>query len=228
PDTTKRNPMRKLLTLGLFFLSLPAVAMELPVDDLAKWTTLSFNGIRPNEVGISDRALHIQVRGSASPLIFRLDKATHITGITVVASWVGELRIPEGATQGGENADDFVLKFGIVESGDQTLNWIRRRIAADWIRQLFSLAPRGSGVSRINFLSTTRQPELLGSSRTHPLSELLHETRIVYLDGPGDFEMSYRFPAPVEALGLWISADGDDTGSTFDLSINRITLHTVP
>lgn len=220
--------MLKLLSLGLLLISLPAVAVEVPVDDLAPWTTLSFNDIRPNEVSISDQAMLIRVRGSASPLIFKLDKPIKITGITVMASWTGELAIPEGAVQGDENADDFVLKFGIVESGDQTLNWIKRRIAADWIKQLFSLAPRGSGVSRINFLSTTQQQELLGSSRTHPLSDLLHETRIVYLDGPGDFQMEQQFAAPAEVLGLWISADGDDTGSTFDLRINSIILHTQP
>jgi hypothetical protein len=31
---------------------------------------------------------------------------------------------------------------------------------------------------------------------------------------------------PVVVLGLWISADGDDTGSSFNLSIERITLNT--
>jgi hypothetical protein len=38
--------------------------------------------------------------------------------------------------------------------------------------------------------------------------------------------MTYRFPEPVDVLGLWISADGDDTASNFDLQIRQITLHT--
>ncbi len=219
--------MRNLLVVCFVLLSAaPVAAVDVPVNDLAGWTVLSFNKIRPNEVAIDNGALNIGVRGSASPLIYGFETPLQITGIKLVASWQGELRIPEGLTQGDENADDFVLKFGVVEAGDQTLNWLKRRIAADWIKQLFLLAPKGSGVRRINFLSTTQQAGLLGTTRTHPLSELLTENRVVHLQGPGRFEMNYEFPAPVKALGLWISADGDDTGSNFDLTIESITLTT--
>jgi hypothetical protein len=53
---------------------------------------------------------------------------------------------------------------------------------------------------------------------------LLYETRISLLKGTGIFEMNHEFPEPVEILGLWISADGDDTNSIFDLNIKQITL----
>jgi hypothetical protein len=218
--------MRTLIVLSLSLLSAIVVAMDVPVDDLEPWTVLSFRNIQPNEVSVVDGALHIRVRGSASPLIYRFDEPTRIAGVTVVASWNGELRIPAGATQGDENADDFVLKFGIVEAGDRRLNWFQRSIAADWIKQLFKLAPKNSGVNRINFLSTTKQQELLGTSRTHPLSELLYETRVLYLDTPGRFVMTHEFSETVESLGLWVSVDGDNTGSNFDLRLERITLRT--
>ncbi|NNE62087.1 MAG: hypothetical protein HKN35_14425, partial [Woeseia sp.] len=91
----------------------------------------------------------------------------------------------------------------------------------------FKLAPEDSGVERINFLSTTQQKDRLGTSRQHPLSDLLYESRIVYLDAPGSFELKHDFPEPVETLGLWVSVDGDDTGSNFDLRIDSITLDTV-
>ncbi len=218
--------MRKLIAISLSLWATTAIALEVPVDDLEPWTLLSFNNIQPNEVTVVDGALHIMVRGSASPLIYKFDEPTRITGVTVVASWSGELRIPEGATEGDKNADDFVLKFGIVEAGDRRLSWFQRKIAADWIKQLFELAPKDSGVNRINFLSTTQRQELLGTSRTHPLSDLLYETRVVHLDAPGRFEMTHDFPEPVNSLGLWISVDGDDTGSDFDLRLERITLQT--
>jgi len=218
--------MRKLIVLSLSLLSATAVALDVPVDDLQLWTVLSFNDIPPNEVSVVDGALQIKVRGSASPLVYKLAEPTRITGVTVVASWNGELRIPEGAAQGDENADDFVLKFGIVEAGERRLNWLQRSIAADWIKQLFRLAPKNSGVNRVSYLSTTQQQELFGASRTHPLSDLLYETRVLYLDKPGRFVMTHKFPEPVESLGLWVSADGDDTGSNFDLRLERITLRT--
>ena len=218
--------MRKSIVLSLSLFSATAMALDVPVDDLGPWTLLSFNNIKPNKVTISDDALLVSVRGSASPLIYQFDEPVHISGVTVTASWSGELRIPEAATEGDENADDFVLKFGIVEAGDRRLNWFQRRVAADWIKQLYKLAPKDGGVNRINFLSTTQRPERLGESRTHPLNDLLHETRILYLDAPGPFVMTHEFPAPVEALGLWVSVDGDNTGSNFDLRLERITLRT--
>lgn len=219
--------MRTLVALILSLVAAPALAIDVPVNDLARWTTLTFNNIPPNEVSVDSGGLHIGVRSSASPLIYALDNPVRITGVTVLANWSGALHIPDGVTQGDKKADDFVLKFGMVEAGEQTLNWLQRRIAADWIKQLFRLAPRGTGVRRIEFLSTTQQEELLGTSRIHPLSDLLFEKRITLLESPGAFEMTYRFDEPVETLGLWISSDGDDTGSSFDLEIQRITLDTV-
>jgi hypothetical protein len=217
-----------LIVLILALLPVKLMAQDVPVDHLDPWIVLSFNNIPPNEVSVDDDVLHIKVRSSASPLIHKFDAPTFITGVTVVASWSGELRIPEGATEGDKNADDFVLKFGIVEAGERRLNWFQYSIAADWIKQLFKLAPRDRGVKRINFLSTTQQEGLLGTSRTHPLSDLLYETRILYLDKPGPIVMKHEFAEPVESLGLWISVDGDDTGSEFDLRIERITLRTDP
>ncbi len=219
---------RNLTALVLLFAAVPALAIGVPVNDLSLWRPLAFNNIAPNRVSIDDGALRIAVRGSASPLIYSFDEPVLLTGINVAASWEGELKIPPGAAQGDENADDFVLKFGVVEAGEQTLNWLQRRLAADWIKQLYKLAPRGSGIKRINFLSTTQQRELLGSARVHPLNDLLHEQRITLLDGPGAIEMSYRYDEPVMALGLWISSDGDDTGSAFVLTIFEITLQMEP
>ncbi|MEM9401309.1 MAG: hypothetical protein AAGA44_02340 [Pseudomonadota bacterium] len=218
--------MAKWVTLGLVLWTVTATAEDVSVDELDAWTVLSFSSIPPNEVSVVDGALSIKVRASASPLIYGFDTPTTLTAITVVGEWQGELRIPDGVVQGDKGADDFVLKFGVVEAGDRRLNFFQRRIAADWIKQLFKLAPKDSGVERINFLSTTQQADQLNNRRTHPLSDLLYEARILHLAEPGRFTMSYEFAEPVETLGLWISTDGDDTGSNFDLRLESITLQT--
>lgn len=205
-------------------LAANAFALEIPVDDLDAWTTLTFSKIPANEVSVDEGHLSIAVRQSASPLVFKLDEPTTVRRVNVRARWTGVINLPEGAVQGDKGVDDFVLKLGVVEAGERTLSWLQRRIAADWIKQLFRLAPAGTGVERINFLSTTQQAELVGSEREHPLSDLLYETRLTKLDGPGEFTLTHEFTEPVSVLGLWISADGDDTGSSFDLQIESITL----
>ena len=199
---------------------------EIPVSDLEQWISLEYRSIPANTVTVENGNLHIAVNKSASPLIHKLYEPLKATSVTVKASWSGKLNTPQGVVQGEAGADDFILKLGIVEAGDRTLNWLQRRIAADWIKQLFKLAPKDTGVERINFLSTAHQQNLLGTRREHPLNDLLYETRVTWLEAQGEFEMEYQFEEPVNVLGLWISSDGDDTESSFDLSIERITLNT--
>ena len=217
--------MKKTLLIALTLITAPALALDVPVADLEAWKVLSFRNIAANTVTVNDGVMNIAVDKSASPLVYKLTAPLTVTAVTVDASWSGALRIPENTVQGEDGADDFILKLGIVEAGDRKLNWLQRRIAADWLQQLFKLAPPGTGVRRINFLSTTQQQALVGSTRVHPLNDLLYETRVTYLPSPGEFTMTYRLPEPVDVLGLWISADGDDTASSFDLQIRQITLH---
>jgi len=217
--------MKKVLLTALALFAAPSLALDVRVGDMAAWKTLAFRNIAANTVTANDEGLHIAVRKSASPLVYKLDAPLTVTGVTVEANWVGALNLPENTVQGEAGADDSVLKLGVVEAGDRKLNWLQRRIAADWLQQLFKLAPAGTGVRRINFLSTTQQQALVGTARVHPLNDLLYETRVTYLPAPGEFTMTYRFPEPAGVLGLWISADGDDTASNFDLQIRRITLH---
>ena len=219
------NRMKKTLFIALTLITVPSLAFDVPVADLAAWNILSFRNIAANTVTVNNGLLDIAVNKSASPLVHKLAAPLTVTAVTVDANWSGALKLPENTVQGEDGADDFILKLGIVEAGDRKLNWLQRRIAADWLQQLFKLAPAGTGVRRINFLSTTQQQSLVGTARVHPLNDLLYETRVTYLPSPGDFTMTYRFPEPVDVLGLWISADGDDTASNFDLQIRRITLH---
>jgi hypothetical protein len=141
-------------TLLIFQVTI-GLADTIPLSDLSRWEQLTYNGIQPNTVTAQQDGLHITVRGSASPLIYRLDHPTVVTELQVVASWSGMITLPRMKTQGDEGADDFVLKLGLVEAGDQTLNWVQKRVAANWIKRLHGLAPAGTGINRIHFLTTT-------------------------------------------------------------------------
>lgn len=216
--------MTAVTALASTMLTMLANVSSIPVHDLANWTEAVYRGIPPNRVTVENGALRIAVKSSSSPLIYRFDQPLRLTGFSVEATWSGELEIPAGVIQGEDDADDFVLKVGLVVAGDRTLGWFQRRVAADWILRLYELAPEGSGIEGVRFYSTTRQLDLLGASRTHPLSELFYEERIAYLADSGPFSLSKSFQNPVETLGLWISSDGDDTTSELQVTIHRILL----
>lgn len=216
--------MIPLLVFIWLELAAGSAMISIPLDDAKSWVQLAYRGIPPNSVEFNRGGIHISIDRSASPLIYRLDQPVRLTGFTVEGSWRGRIQIPDGTIQGVNSADDFVMKFGIVAAGDKRLNWFQKRIAAPWILRLYELAPDGSGISNIRFYSTTQQPELLGTSRTHPLSDLIYEERVLHLDSPGSFKLSKSFDEPTETLALWISSDGDDTGSEFEVTIDSITL----
>lgn len=219
--------MTAMAVLSWAMLVMSGNSLVIPVDDLAKWTEAVYRGIPPNQVVIENGKLSVKVNNSSSPLIYRFEEPVRLKGFSVEASWDGALRIPAGVTQGENGADDFVLKFGLVVAGDKTLNWLQRRIAADWIVRLHELAPEGRGIENVRFYSTTLQLNLVGSTRTHPLSELFYEERLEYLAGPGSFSLARTFKDPVDTLGLWISSDGDDTASELEVKIHKIVLQLV-
>lgn len=213
-----------LLVASAYTVSADADVLCVPLDDAARWEALAFRKIPANEVSFGPDGMTLRINGSASPLVHGLETPARVSRVRVRGHWSGALTLPQGSVQGDEGADDFVLKLGLVESGDQTLNWFERKLAAPWIRTLFELAPTGSGVRRIHFLSTTMQADQLERSRVHPLSDLLYETRVALLEEPGAFEMDVILPEPAQVLALWISSDGDDTASRFTLHLDSITL----
>lgn len=217
--------MTATLTICSALISLQMQGLSIPVDSLKKWDELAFGQIPQNAASIKNEAMHIQVDRSSSPLIYRLDVPFKVKGFRIKASWNGRLNIPGSLIQGDDGADDFVLKFGLVEAGETKLSWLQRRIAPKWVLRLHELASGAGGVKRVNFYSTTLQRNQLGKQRQHPLNEMLHEERIQYLSMPGPFELAKTFENPIETLGLWIASDGDNTGSEFELIIHSIELH---
>ena len=97
-------------------------------------------------------------------------------------------------------------------------------MSARWIKTLFDLAPKGTGIDRIQFLNAVQYPDLLGRQRQHPLSELIHENNVWLLDAPGDFNLEYRLEQPLEVIAVWLSIDGDDSRSQYTTLIRRLEL----
>jgi hypothetical protein len=193
-----------------------------PLDQPLAWQRLSFRGIASNRVTFDDGLMTIHVDRSAGPLVWPLPAATPLERVAVHGRIVGTLRTTADR-QGLPGADDFALRVGLVESGARRPSFLQRRFAPAWVRHLFSLAPPGQGIGRVRFFNLGLSPDQLGWSRTHPLSDLLHETVAAVADADGRFTVVARSPA-TPVIALWLSADGDDTQSTFDVVIDAIEL----
>lgn len=219
--------IRTCTLLSAFLALAPALANNIPLRlDSGQWQVLQYNAIPANRVTQLTNGLEIRVHASASPLIYVFDQPRTIRQISVSGN-MGELPdIPPGVHQGDKGADDFPLRLGLVLSGDKTLNFAQRLIAARWVRTLFDLAPAQSGIDRIDFLNLANPGPLAWRKREHPDGGGLYtETIVSQISSNQPYYLDYTLASPEKVLALWISSDGDDTRSTYTLTINDISYH---
>ena len=197
--------------------------MRLPLGEQSGWQVLKYSSLPPHRIRFSSSGLEMMVDGSAMPVIYPLPQPMHARHIRVKGRVEGTLRVPPGR-QGDEKFDDYVFRIGLVESGPRTLNFVQRQLAAPWVRKLFELAPKGGGISRIHFFNAGTDQSQIGKRRQHPPSDLIFEEVVVALRPDGRFDFAHALERPLHTVAVWLSADGDDTGSRFTVLVEEIEL----
>lgn len=187
------------------------------------WISLNFRGIPQHSITYSPQKMTIEVRSSASPLIYSLESFPSLSQISVKGRVSQLVKVSPSEKQGDENLDDFNLRVGLVLLGENTLRWYQRATAPGWVKQMFDLAPSGQGIDHIYFLNAVLSPQKLNQTRTHPLSEYIREENAWLMNQTGEFSYTHSFETPQKIGALWISVDGDDTQSDFDLDFTEIS-----
>ena len=147
-----------------------------------------------------------------------------MTRVRAVGRVSGRLSLDGSLQQGAPGADDYALRIGLVESGTRRLGWFQRLAAPSWVKRLFALAPADTGISRVQFLNVAESPGHVGSARQHPGSDLLYEHVVTAIDPEGRFAIDYTLERATSVLALWLGSDGDDTSSTFSVTLERLEL----
>lgn len=187
------------------------------------WVSLSYSKIKANKVTFKESEMLIEVQKSAGPLVHKLEKPVRVSGFSIKGKLAGT-KIAETAPFD----EDSILRVGLVATGAKTLNWTKRMFAADWVKKLFSLAPRGTGLDKIYFFNVTDRRGLLNKSRSHPQSDLIEEQVVHVVEKTGAFQFQWTLQPAVETAAIWLSSDGDDTKSEFTLSVSEINLDHAP
>ena len=207
---------KPLLFAGMFVL---------PLQQQDHWQVLEYSNLPANRVEFDARGMSVSVSRSASPIIYPLPDSRPVRAVEVRGE-LSKLLNLEGKTQGQAGADDFSLKIGLVLAGEKTLNFFQHLVSPGWIKTLYALAPQGSGIDHILFLNAVQDEQLLGGQRQHPLSSLIYERNVWLIDRSGPFELSYELEVPRDVVAVWISIDGDDSGSEFSVQISKLVLTT--
>lgn len=215
--------------VALAFLATPLNAQPrsssvvLPLSEQANWQVLQYSNLPPHRISFSKAGLEMMVDGSAMPLIYPLSGRLRVSSIRVKGRVEGTLQVPPGR-QGEKTFDDYVFRIGLVEPGERTLNFVQRQLAAAWVRKLFELAPKGSGISKIHFFNVGAEKTHIGRQRQHPLSDLIVEKVVAVPRPDGRFDFTHGLDRPLDSIAVWLSSDGDDSGSKFTVLVEQIEL----
>lgn len=210
---------------GLITCLAQGATFKLSLDRTNGWMFLSYRNIPPNTFRASLAGLEIGVTNSAAPAVFPLTNLLPVTELRVSGRITGLLTIPPGK-QGLRGFDDYAIRVGLVESGPRTLSWREKLMSADWVKKLFALASPDTGINRIHFFNLGTDPKQVGQSRAHPMSDLMVETIVAVPDAGGHFAFTNHFAKPMKVLAVWIACDGDDTKSSFAVTLNKVELET--
>ena len=198
--------------------------MVMPTTNLADWKIEQFSNIPKNEVTTSAKGLLIKINRSAGPLIHPLKAKTKITGFKVSGEFLGLPDFTNPLLQGEKGFDDYPLRIGFVVPGEKRLSGLKKMFAAQWVKRLYEQVQDGAGLDSVRFYNVTQNSEQVGQTRIHPNSDLLQEEFFAEVKRAGPFSYEFQFSQPIEAVAVWISIDGDDTKSVFDVVISSLEL----
>ncbi len=197
--------------------------LVIPLATGEGWRVLTYRNLPPHHVQFGAPGIEIRVRKSASPVIYPFREPVLSRRLRARGRVDGVLSV-SAKEQGRKGRDDYALRLGLVEMGERRPGLLRRLTAPEWLKTLLDLTPPGTGVAQVRFFNVGVDPSQIGLRRRHPLSKLLHEEVVAAPDGEGRFEMMVQFDPPIAVTAVWINADGDDTGSSFLLTLDSLEL----
>lgn len=196
------------------------VAFALPLSPNKEWVELKFNKIPPNSVKFQDGLIQVEVKSSASPLVFKLPQELKVKSFSFDLQVDGKMKQAANSTF----EEDAFFRLGLVAVGTKTLGRMQKMIAADWVKKLFDLSPPGSGIDKIYFFNVASDEKFKGQQRIHPKSDLMSEQVIGVATGALMTHYKYELPSALPTVALWISIDGDDSQSDFQVKLKNLTL----
>lgn len=207
-----------------FISRLMMAIVVIPLQSLNGWKIEKFNKIEQNEVTASAEGLNIKVNSSAGPLVYSFSPKLRVLGFKVEGEFRGLPKFKKPSDQGTKGNDDYPLRIGFVVPGSKKLSGLRKLLAPSWVSQLYSFLPPNSGLDRVQFYNVTQSTSQLGDSRKHPASDLINEEFFALAEKAGPYSFSYKLKTPLEAVAIWLSIDGDDTKSNFEVFIKNLNV----
>lgn len=200
----------------------------IPLAITNNWHIESYSKITANNVVFENQHLLIKINHSASPLIYSFDQAKKISGFEISGEFQGLPEFKDSALQGKKGFDDYPLRIGFILKGDNKLSFLQKLVSPEWVKKLYSSIPKATGIDHVEFYNVTQNSSQFNTSRVHPASKLLKENFFSLVKNAGVFTYKVNFNSSYDVVGIWLSSDGDDTLSKYEVIIDKLKLEETP
>jgi hypothetical protein len=214
--------MRMLRRFVFLLLMLAAVQLnaEQIVLDQDDFKHIHFKRITPNQVSFNDDAIHFDVNKSASFLLLAFDDIRIIRRVSFQWQADGTLNKNSIEHEMSRKGDDAWLRVGLIIEGQP--DHVPEPLLPRWMKQVRQTLKHQFNKMVYLIPDALHTP---GDTWKSPFSsdvDMISVGSRVMDDGWK--QASYEFTSPQNVVGLWIMADGDNTGSIFESRLRNLVV----
>lgn len=210
----------KLIAMLLACLAQLASAESgiLPLE-ASSFHPISFPGKPATRYQFKDGILIADVEHSASALLYSFKQIRSIQGISLEYRNKGQTLVSDAGMEASRAGDDSLLRIGLLLSGPKPFIPI---FASTWIKATANFLNLPSDRMLYLFIGARHAP---GQRWLSPYSSSIENIAVGdSLTADGWRKVEFEFDKALPVVGIWLMADGDDTGSTFSLSLKNLRL----
>ncbi len=207
----------QLVALTSVFMTVTS-ARQLTFNSLDTWKEIRFNGIPPTEYTASRAGLQIKTRQSSSALLNIFEHIEVFQGFSVEGHSDGSILLSKAD-------EDFALRIGFLVPGTLDISWLDKLFLPGWVKELKTSNP-GFQFKELRLWNFKVKQEPSNSKITSKKSKFVVEKNDQLTWEKTEFSATINFENQMECFGVWIQSDGDDSKSSFDLSLNKVNLIT--
>ncbi len=200
--------------------ALLVIASALAIDmNPADFQPVTFGKIPPTVYERSGDSLKMTVVKSSSFLLKPFEAERAVSSVSFEWQSQGELHVKDAAAEKTKEGDDGHLKICLMISGKAPLVPF---FASAWVKAVRDAMKLPADRLRCLIVGTKAK---VGEKWPSPYDDSIE---LVAVDGPDEGKgwrrADAKFDQPLRIVGVWIMADGDDTGSEFTTRLRDLTL----
>ena len=214
------SDMARLLAYLVSLLVMSGLpAAEVPLEP-GNFEHIHFRRIQPTNITFNDDSIRIAVNDSSSFLLLPFDPIKTVRTVTFDWKVDGRLKKRSIEHEKSSKGDDAWIRVGLIVSGQP--EYVPKAFLPRWVNLVRKTLKHPSD-RMIYLVPDAKHPS--GESWTSPFSTSIEMISVDSRNLDDDWKQAHHtFVQPLQVVGLWIMADGDNTNSAFNTELRRLII----